>query len=119
MTEKQQAFLDHLFDDDVRGNYRLAARKAGYSDDTSISSITAPLEEQIIEVSRKYIARMSVEAAVAMSDVLAKPHMPGTASKIAAAKDLMDRAGLKKPEKFEVDTKGGIFFLPEKKSQED
>jgi hypothetical protein len=44
--------------------------------------------------------------------------MLGAKEKMAAAKDLMDRAGFTKTEKIEVSTKEPVFILPAKKIEE-
>jgi hypothetical protein len=42
----------------------------------------------------------------------------GIKEKLSAAKDLLDRSGVVKTEKLEVQTSGGIMILPPKDSSE-
>ena len=53
-----------------------------------------------------------------MYKVMGDVDMLGAKEKMAAAKDLMDRAGFTKTEKIEVSTKEPVFILPAKKLEE-
>ena len=55
------------------------------------------------------------KAAFGITDVLDDPSAMGAKNAIAAAKEVLDRTGLVKKEKVEVETKrGGMFILPPK-----
>lgn len=114
LTEKQQLFLDVLFEE-AEGDPVKAKKLAGYSDNVSTSSITASLADEIAELTRKFIAQSSTKAAYTMFKVMGDVDMLGAKEKMAAAKDIMDRAGFVKTEKVEVTAKDPVFILPPKK----
>jgi len=51
---------------------------------------------------------------MAMGNALIDPTELGIRDKMTAAKDLLDRAGLIKTEKVNVESSGGLFVLPAK-----
>ena len=114
LTEMQEKFLDVLFEE-AEGDPLKAKKLAGYSSNVSTSSITASMAEEIYDLTRKFIAQSSTKAAFTMYKVMGDIDMLGAKEKMAAAKDLMDRAGFTKTEKIEVSTKEPVFILPSKK----
>lgn len=114
LTENQQRFLEVLFDE--AGGDVLAAKKlAGYSENTPTRLIVEALKDEIADATRSYFARTAPKAAMAMTHALYDPTELGIKDKMAAAKDLLDRAGLGKVEKVDVSSSsGGIFYLPPK-----
>ena len=118
LTEKQQLFLDVLFEE-AEGDPLKAKKLAGYSDNVPTSSVTASLVDEIAELTRKFIAQSSTKAAYTMFKVMGDTDMLGAKERMAAAKDLMDRAGFVKTEKVEVSSSEPVFILPAKKREED
>jgi hypothetical protein len=118
LTEKQELFLAVLFEE-AEGDPIKAKKLAGYSDNVATSSVTASLEEEIYDLTRKFIAQSSTKAAYTMFKIMGDTDMLGAKEKMSAAKDLMDRAGFVKTEKVEVSTTEPVFILPAKKSKED
>ena len=118
LTDKQQLFLDVLFEE-AEGDPLKAKKLAGYSDNVPTSSVTASLVDEIAELTRKFIAQSSTKAAYTMFKVMGATDMLGAKARMAAAKDLMDRAGFVKTEKVEVSTSEPVFILPAKRSSED
>lgn len=119
MTEKQQLFLDALFGD-AQGDFKKAKEIAGYGVNTSIPAIVAPLEEEIEKRTRQFIAVHGPKAAFSLMSVLDNPAEIGNTLKLAAAKDILDRAGFSKTDKIEVKTETPLFILPSKdKTTED
>lgn len=114
-TEMQQAFLDALYGPEAKGDVRKAMDIAGYAKSMRPSVVTAALSDEIYELTKKFIAQTSTKAAYAMYEVLDKPNALGNNNKLAAAKDLLDRAGHAKTEKVEVAASTPLFILPEKK----
>ena len=117
LTEKQQATLDHLFDQDVKGNLRKAMQKAGYAEGTSTAYLLHTLHEEIVEATERFMSSYTGEAAWALGDILENPTEPGSKEKLTAAGQILDRIGLSRKDrlKAEVEVTGGpIFFLPEK-----
>jgi len=82
-------------------------------------SLTNYLKEEIIEATQLYIAMAAPKAAVAMINAIDDPTELGLKEKMSAAKDLLDRAGLVKTEKVQVESTGGIMVLPAKEREED
>ena len=118
LTEKQQLFLDVLFEE-AEGDPLKAKKLAGYSDNVPTSSVTTSLVGEIAELTRKFIAQSSTKAAYTMFKVMGATDMLGAKERMAAAKDLMDRAGFVKTEKVEVSTSEPLFILPAKRSSSD
>lgn len=113
LTEKQQKFLDVLFEE-AEGDPLQAKKIAGYSDNVPTSVVTKSLEDEIIELTRKYMATNMSKAAFAMIDVIHNPTKLGNKERITAAKDILDRGGLVKTSKVEVSGGGSLFILPPK-----
>jgi len=118
LTEKQQKFLDVLFDE--AGGDMVAAKKlAGYADTTPTTEIVKGLKEEILEATQMYMARNAPKAALAMTGALYDPTELGIRDKMSAAKELLDRVGLVKTEKMEVKTSGGVMLMPPKATSEE
>ncbi len=113
LTEKQQKFLDVLFDE-AGGDVVLAKKLAGYAPESSTTMIVEALKDEIAEKTRSYFARVAPKAAVSLAGAMADPTELGIKEKMAASKDLLDRAGLGKVEKVDVTSSGGVFYLPPK-----
>jgi hypothetical protein len=118
LTEKQQMFLDVLFEE-AEGDPLNAKKLAGYSSNVPTSTVTASLVDEIAELTRKFIAQSSTKAAYTMFSVMGSKDMLGAKERMAAAKDLMDRAGFVKTEKVEVSTSEPLFILPAKRSSQE
>lgn len=118
LTEQQQKFLDVLFDQ-AAGSVAQAKKLAGYSDTTSTTHIVNSLKEEILEATQMYMSRNAPRAAVAMVGALMDPTELGIRDKMQAAKELLDRTGLVKTEKMQVETKGGVMLMPPKQVEED
>ena len=113
LTEMQQKFLDVLFDE-AKGDLLQAKRLAGYSENVGTAQVVSALEDEIAELTKKFIARSATKAAYAMADVLVDPTALGNKERMAAAKDLLDRSGFIKTEKVEVKADTPLFILPAK-----
>ena len=114
LTDNQQRFLQVLFEE-ANGDVVTAKKLAGYSDATSTTTIVEALKDEITDATRSYFARIAPRAAVSMGNALLDPTELGIRDKMAAAKDLLDRAGLGKVERVDVTSGGGgIFYLPAK-----
>ena len=117
LTEKQQRFLEVLFDE-ANGDAVAAKKLAGYDPASSTSAIVEALKDEIGEKTRTYFARVAPKAAMSMVGALYDPTELGIKEKMVAAKDLLDRAGLGKVEKVDVSSSsGGVFFLPSKEGK--
>ena len=118
LTEQQKRFLEVLFAE-ANGNINQAMKMAGFSEGYSRRQLTNSLKEEIIEATQLYIAMAAPKAAVAMINAIDDPTELGLKEKMSAAKDLLDRAGLVKTEKVQVESTGGIMVLPAKESADD
>jgi|TARA_R110001592_G_scaffold2129_4_gene13122 hypothetical protein len=118
LTEKQQKLLAVLFDE-AGGDIITAKKLAGYSDATSSTEILGSLKEEILDATSTYMARNAPKAAMAMVGALYDPTELGIRDKMQAAKELLDRTGLVKTEKVQVEAKGGVMLMPPKQMDED
>ena len=113
LTDKQQKFLAVLFDE-AGGDMVTAKKMAGYSDATGTAEIVKGLKEEILEATQMYMARNAPRAAMAMTGALFDPTELGIRDKMSAAKELLDRVGLVKTEKMQVEASGGVMLMPPK-----
>ena len=118
LTERQQKFLAVLMDE-AGGDISTAKIMAGYSANTSNLEVTNSLKEEIIDVTHSYLARNVPKAAMAMVGALYDPTELGIRDKMAAAKELLDRTGLVKTEKVQIEAKGGVMLMPAKNPTEE
>ena len=112
LTEKQQKFLDVLFEE-AGGNLSTARKLAGYADGVSSKAIAESLSEEIADLTKKFISSSAVKAAYSMFEVMNNPTDLGNKEKMAAAKDVLDRSGFIKTEKVEVSAANPLFILPQ------
>ena len=117
LTEKQQKFLDVLFEA-AQGNPVRAKQMAGYADTISSTTIVNVLQDEIAELTKKFIASAGSRAAWSMMEVMLNPTDLGNKDKMAAAKDFLDRAGFVKTDKIEVKTDSPLFILPPKNHED-
>ena len=118
LNERQQKFLEVLFED-AGGDVVAAKKLAGYSDNTPTTAIVKGLKEEILEATQMYMARNAPKAAMAMVGGLFDPTELGIRDKMSAAKELLDRTGLVKTEKMQVEASGGVMLMPPKAPVED
>jgi hypothetical protein len=118
LTEKQQMFLKVLFDG-AAGDVVLAKHLAGYSEGTSTTDVVNGLKDEIMDATQTYMARNAPKAAVALAGGLIDPTELGIRDKMSAAKELLDRTGLIKTEKIQVESSGGVMLMPPKKQEEE
>lgn len=119
-TEKQTLFLENLAGP-AKGNVLEAMRLAGYGEDVSSTSIIRSLKNEIIEIAKDMLAGASIKAVIGLEEALENPNALGTKQKIAAAQQLLDRAGLVKPPEdqgLKLEVGEGVIILPAKRSLE-
>ena len=117
LTEKQQEFLSALFGE-AQGDPRTAAEIAGY-DPTSYPKVVQGLKNQIIERAETVLAAHSPKAALSIANAIDDDgSIPGASIRMEAAKQILDRVGLVKREKLDINAKvaHGIFILPAKEA---
>jgi hypothetical protein len=113
LTERQQKFLDVLFDE-AGGDVVRAKILAGYSENVSTTEIIKGIKEEIMERTQLYMARNAPRAAMSLVSGMVDPTELGLREKLSAAKDLLDRVGLVKTEKVQVEATNGLMILPPK-----
>jgi hypothetical protein len=118
LNERQQKFLAVLFEE-AGGDVVQAKKIAGYSDNTPTTAIVKGLKDEILEATSMYMARNAPKAAMAMTGALYDPTELGIRDKMSAAKELLDRSGLVKTEKMQVEASGGVMLMPPKAVSED
>ena len=118
LTEKQQKFLDVLFEE-ARGSLTEAKVLAGYSPTQYTGAIVQSLKDEILERTNLYLAQSAPRAAMAMVGTLSDPTELGIKEKMQAAKEVMDRVGIIKSEKIHVESSGGVMILPPKRAEDD
>ncbi len=115
-TESKQTFLDALFGE-AQGDPKLAGEIAGYADyHTPLKS----LKDEIIDRAEKLLAAFAPRASMGMINALQEDgSTPGASIRMEAAKQILDRIGVVKKEKIDVNAKvaHGIFILPPKNNQ--
>jgi|TARA_Y100001938_G_C7801607_1_gene287390 phage terminase small subunit len=114
LTVKQQTFLDHLID--TGGDPKKAAKLAGYADNGHWQVVQA-LKNEIIELASNILAQSAPKAAMKLVDVMESDDpIPQANIRLQAAQTILDRTGLGKQERMDVNHKveGGLFILPAK-----
>ena len=117
LTENQVKFLEVLFDE-AGGDVVKAKKLAGYSENTPTRLIVDALKDEIFDATKTYMSRIGPKAAVAFGQALVDPTELGVKEKMQAAKEILDRAGVVKTERMEVQASGGLFILPPKDSDD-
>lgn len=115
LTEKQEKFLENVIE--TKGNLKLSAELAGYSGNHY--QIIQSLKQELVDLASDVLAKEAPTAAFKLVDVLTtnKP-IPQANVKVQAAQTILDRVGLGKKERLDVNhnVQGGIFILPEKET---
>ena len=113
LTEKQEAFLDNLVE--TGGDFKKSAELAGYSGNHY--QILKSLKNEVVDLASDVLAREAPTAAFKLIEIMKsnKP-VPQANNKLQAAQTILDRAGVVKTDKLDVNhnVSGGIFILPEK-----
>ena len=92
-------------------------KAAGYSDYTTIQEAVEPIKTELAEAAALYLAGNAPKAAIGLVNVIDAPDSPGAKNKLAAAVQLLDRVGVVKTEKLEVEASGSaVVLLPPKGS---
>jgi hypothetical protein len=115
LTEKQQSFLNNLIE--TKGDLKLSAELAGYQGNHY--QIMQSLKQEIVELAETVLAREAPKAAFKLIEVMdSETAIPQANVKLQAAQTLLDRVGVSKTERMQVNhnVSGGIFILPEKET---
>ena len=115
LTDKQKSFLGELFN--CEGNIGKAMEKAGYKP-SSRQHVLSSLKDEIIEASKTELAAHAAQAVnrvvEGMNDI---GEHPRAELRLKAAQTLLDRVGLGKQEKIDIEGKmlHGVVLMPAKK----
>jgi hypothetical protein len=114
LTIKQQSFLDHLVS--CNGDTKRAAELAGYAEG-SYTSVVKALKTEIIELAENILAQNAPKASLKLVEVMDSDNpIPQANVRLQAAQTLLDRVGLGKTDKLDVNLQNsnGLFILPAK-----
>lgn len=117
LTEQQQKFLDVLFKE-AKGDPLVARKMAGYADGVSTPAVLRSLKEEVLDLTQLFLAMNAPKAAFAIIGGIEDPTELGIKEKLNAAKDLLDRVGVVKTEKVQIEAGPGLMILPPKKVDE-
>jgi|TARA_B100000073_G_C23702223_1_gene560828 hypothetical protein len=114
LTLKQKTFLDNLVD--CGGNAKQAAELAGYAEG-SYTSVVKSLKKEILDISEGILAQNAPKAALKLVNIMDSDQpIPQANIRLQAAQTLLDRVGISKTDKLNLNVEGsnGIFILPAK-----
>jgi len=116
-TERQLSFLANLLK--TGGDPKQAAELAEYSEG-SYPQVIKALKQEMIDLASDVLAQSAPKAAFKLVEVMEAEHsIPQSNVKIQAAQTILDRIGLGKAERIDVnhkvdDSQGSLFILPAK-----
>ena len=114
LTDKQKSFLEHLVN--TSGDAKKAAELAGYS--SHYHHVVKTLKSEILELTQEILANSAPRAAFKVVEIMeSKRPIVQANNKLAAAQTLLDRVGVSKVDKIDVNhnmNSGGIFLMPDK-----
>ena len=121
LTEKQQLFLDYLFDEECQGQARAAMTKAGYSKETPINQVTNSLKDEIVAKTKDFLSSSAAtKAAYTMYSALDHDGTNlGMKERIVAAKDILSRANIQEVTEVKITADAPLFILPPKDKDDD
>jgi hypothetical protein len=122
LTEQELLFLELLFDEDLNPwcDPEVARDGAGYPKTVSAKQLMRKLKPLMQEDTQSYLLTKAPLAAKILTDVLKSDNpSPSVDKLISAATQVLDRAGITKKDKQEVEVKvpDGILILPALNSQ--
>ena len=115
-TSKQQAFLDALYANST-GDINQAMVSAGYKEGAGSTSLVKSLKNEILEIANLILTRNAPKAANKLVNIMdSNTPIPQANQKLNAAQSLLDRVGIVKENKLQIDhnVTGGIFVMPAK-----
>jgi len=113
LTNKQQLFLDSLVE--TQGDPKKAAAIAGYSG--GHYQVLKSLKNEVLELTKDVLAHNAPKAAFKLLEIMESDRpIPQANNKIVAAQSVLDRVGVSKTEKLDVNhqVSAGIFLMPDK-----
>lgn len=118
LTQQEQDFIDFLFDGEQMRHPNEAKVMAGYPQDYPVLKIVRKVNEALVQKYDDYLALYAPKGLAGLMEVLNSPEVPGSALKLKAVIELLDRAGVTRKEKSEQvqAQQSYIFMLPNKAS---
>ncbi len=113
LTTKQQSFLDNLVT--TNGDVKKSAELAGYAGNHY--QVLKSLKNEVLELTTDVLAQSAPQAAFKLLDIMnADRPIPQATNKLHAAQTILDRVGIAKTERLDINHKvtGGIFLMPDK-----
>jgi hypothetical protein len=113
LTEKQQTFLDNVVV--TGGDLKKAAELAGYKGNHY--QVIQSLKDELVDMAQNLLAHNAPRAAMKLVEVMDSDRpVPQASSKLQAAQTILDRVGVSKTERINIDhnVNGGLFILPQK-----
>ena len=115
LTEKQQTFLDKVVE--TGGDLKLSAELAGYSGNHY--QVINSVKDELVDLAQNLLAHNAPKAAIKLIEVMeSNVPIPQVSNKLQAAQSILDRVGVTKVERMNVDhnVQGGLFILPSKEN---
>ena len=121
LTDLQKAFLKALMSEEAKGNPKVAMQMAGYAPDSDVIAVLRSLRKEILDLAEEWLAGHATVAAYGMTEASQDALHPDIKERMAAMKDVMDRAGVIKKDgigSLGDAAKGILFILPSKDEDE-
>jgi len=115
LTEMQQIFLDNVVT--TGGDLKKAAELAGYKGNHY--QVIKSLKDELVDMAQNLLAHNAPKAAMKLVEVMDSDRpIPQASSKLQAAQTILDRVGVAKTERLNIDhnVSGGLFILPQKET---
>ena len=115
LSTQQKTFIDFLFGE-AQGNQKKDGELSGYAP-SSYPKVVKALKDEIMERAEYSLALHSAKAVKGLVDALDEDgKTPGVNIRMEAAKQILDRVGLVKKDKIDINAQvaHGIFILPAK-----
>lgn len=119
LDERQELFLELIFLPEYANNMKQAALDAGYAETYSVNAIlaTEEMSKAIVQRLDKSLLATAVQCVPKIQTVLNTPDMKGAKALLEAVSMVLDRTGLSKRERIEIEHKTVplIFEIPAKR----
>ena len=115
LTEMQQIFLDNVVT--TGGDLKKAAELAGYKGNHY--QVIKSHKDELVDMAQNLLAHNAPKAAMKLVEVMESDRpVPQASSKLQAAQTILDRVGVAKTERLNIDhnVSGGLFILPQKET---
>lgn len=117
LTDKQEKLFELLNKPEYIKNPRAALDLAGYSKNSEVADVLEGLKDVLLKSAESTLLLHVLGCIESIIEVRDNPFATGAKAKLDAATQILDRAGLIKKDKLEIEHKvpSGILILPQKK----